>query len=175
MAQQELENSNNEILKSIIDKIKEESNGRLKQSNLQVIHNDQFFNRLFNKNGFKYFSKNETVKFSQNLKIHLRNVISKNNSYINPGYLFNYIKLLKESKLLISENQNLILIKEPGSEITYKDSLHLSMKTKFDNLNNNEKQILESSAYIGVKFDASILTNIWKIDLIEIIKILEKI
>jgi hypothetical protein len=173
--QQELENSNNEILKSVIDKIKEESNGRLKQSNLQVIYNDQFFNRLFNKNGFKYFKKNETVKFSQNLKIHLRNIISKNNSYINPGYLFNYIKLLKESKLLITENQNLILIKEPGPEITYKDSLHLSMKTKFDNLNNNEKQILESSAYIGVKFDASILTNIWKIDLIEIIKILEKI
>ena len=48
------------------------------------------------------------------------------------------------------------------------------MKTKFDNLNNNEKQILESSAYIGVKFDASILTNIWKIDLIEIIKIIRK-
>ena len=82
---------------------------------------------------------------------------------------------LKESKLLISENQNLILTKEPGPEITYKDSLHLTMKKKFDNLNNNEKQILESSAYIGVKFDASILTNIWKIDLIEIIKILEKI
>ena len=33
------------ILKSIIDKIKEESNGRFKQSNLQVIYNDQFFNK----------------------------------------------------------------------------------------------------------------------------------
>lgn len=174
-SQEESLGSENEIFKTSLLQIIDATNSRVVKSRLKADNHYDFLNELFKDGGYQYFDKQNPVKFSQNLKIHLENVIKENNNKINPGYMFSYIMLLKQSNNIIIENNNLILIKEPGSNITYQDSLHLIMKSSFDNLDDNEKQILESAAYIGVKFDASILANIWKTDLIEMIKVLEKI
>ena len=47
------------------------------------------------------------------------------------------------------------------------------MESKFNTLSEDHKKIIESASHIGFKFDSSILSHIWRRDLIEIINILE--
>ena len=165
----------NLLLKNCYEELKNISHGRLKENSLIQKNANQFLNQLFKESGFKYFKDKSNIKFSQNLKIHLKKVIDQNHESFNPGNLFNYILALNKYDLILIENNLLRLIKEPGDDFKYEDSIQLLMKTKFNNLEEVEKKIIESAAYIGLKFDASILSYIWKLDLIEIIHVLEKI
>lgn len=134
-----------------------------------------FLEEIFKEEGFNYLSKNEKCYFSSNLKTHLYNILNENNESFNPGMFFNYISALNSNGLLSNDKSSLRLIKEPDNSFKYEDSSQLLMQNKFKELNDLEKNIIESAAFIGYKFDATILSHIWKIDLIEIIQILEKI
>ena len=150
-------------------------NDRFDRLNIKCSSSSKFLEQLFKKEGFKFFKEHPNLKFSENFKIHLRKVIAQNNDVIIPGYFFNYISLLEKEKLLTINNQLIHLITEPPSKISYKDSLHLILKNNFEKLEFEAKQILESAAYVGFKFDAEILSSIWKMDTIHVIQLLENI
>jgi len=150
-------------------------NDRFVVADIKCIHPNKFFDQLFKKEGFKFFKEHPILKFSESFKIHLKKIIAQNNDLIIPGYLFNYISLLEKEKLVTIDSQLIHLIKEPPPTINYKDSLHLILKNNYEKLEIKAREILESAAHIGFKFDAGILSSIWKKDIINIIQLLETI
>jgi hypothetical protein len=151
------------------------SNERIVERDLICQNKENFLNIVLRDNGFNYFNKEENIYFSQNLKNYLRNLINEIKTDFMPGNFFNYILALKNSNYLIIENSIIRLLKEPDEDFKFEDSNHIFLESKFNSLEEQEKQIIESAAHIGFKFDSTILSHIWKKDHIKIIQILEKI
>ena len=114
-------------------------------------------NIVLRDNGFNYFNKEENIYFSQNLKNYLRNLINESKTDFMPGNFFNYILALKNSNYLIIENSIIRLLKEPDEDFKFEDSNHIFLESKFNSLEEQEKQIIESAAHIGFKFDSYLI------------------
>ena len=168
-------NDSNLLLNKSFEEFKLLIKDRFQEHELLGNSFELFLEEIFRNEGFNYLNKNEKCFFSTNLKIHLNNILNEDNEPFNPGKFFNYVSALNSNGLLSNDKKVLRLIKEPDDSFKYEDSSQLLMQNKFIELNNLEKNIIESAAFIGYKFDATILSHIWKIDLIEIIQILEKI
>ena len=76
-----------------------------------------------------------------------------------------YIQALKNNNFVSFDGLTVRLSKTPDESFSFTDSKDELMKSKFQALNDEEKKVLESAAHIGFKFDASIISHIWKIDL----------
>ncbi|MBT7622917.1 MAG: AAA family ATPase [Flavobacteriaceae bacterium] len=136
---------------------------------------DEFLIEFFESSGFKYFSNNEKIYFSNNFKDHLIDTISSSQITFTPKNLFSYIQALDNNEYIKLEGQTIRLKKVPEEDFTYEDSSNNLMKSKFQSLTEKHQKLIESASHIGFKFDASILSYIWKEDFINIIDDLEKI
>ena len=89
--------------------------------------------------------------------------------------MFSYLQSLHNNNIIGTDGLNIRLNKIPDEDFLYEDSSNHLMKSKFQKLSEQQQKLIESASHIGFKFDATILSFIWKRDFIEIINELEKI
>lgn len=166
--------SKNDEFEQCYKDLKNAISNRETEFNLVSTDSEQFLKALFNNGGFKYFG-NEKIYFSKNLRDHIKFQIDELDQSFSPGNLLYYIQALKNNNFVSFDGLTVRLSKTPDESFSFTDSKDELMKSKFQALNDEEKKVLESAAHIGFKFDASIISHIWKIDLIHILSILEKI
>ncbi len=160
--------------KECIEEVIKNISGKHLSINLKINNNEEFLNTLFNTNGYKYFN-NDLIYFTKNLKDHLTQTIQESKTFINPKNLFSYLQSLHNNNIIGTDGLNIRLNKIPDEDFLYEDSSNHLMKSKFQKLSEQQQKLIESASHIGFKFDATILSFIWKRDFIEIINELEKI
>jgi hypothetical protein len=94
-----------------------------------------------------------------------------------PGDFFGYLAALEKKGYLKIDGDMLRLTAEPpGSDIiNLKSGRSDAMTSEFESLDTADQLLLESAAHIGYKFDADILASIWKRDILDVIRQLEKL
>ena len=166
--------SKNEDFEQCFKELNSITLNRVSEAEINAFDGGQFLEKLFDNDGFKYFD-NQNIYFSKNFRDHLKYEIKELNETFNPGNLLYYIQALKNNDFLNFDGTVIKLSKTPDESFSFLDSKDELMKSKFQALNDEEKKILESAAHVGFKFDASIISHIWKLDLIHILSTLEKI
>lgn len=141
------------------------------------IDQELFMSEVFSSREFR-ISKNEIGAFSFGpiLKGHMEYLSRSNPNQLTPGDIFSYLAALEGESILKYDGSVIRLNREPNDgEIKIQGSRIGIIKSRFLELDESARNLLESAAIIGYKFDAEMLANIWRKDLIEIIGDLEKL
>lgn len=98
-------------------------------------------------------------------------------SGFTPGDVFGYLAALERKGFLKIDGQMLRLTVEPPGpeEVSLKSGRGEVMSAAFNGLEAPDQLLLESAAHIGFKFDADILASIWKHDVLDVLRQLERL
>ena len=129
-------------------------------------------------------SKESKSRISKKLKKHVWNRVQEviqeaelKNSIIgvpSPGDVLKYIQLLEKGGYVEMRGQFIELAKNPmNSGIPIMEGELIESTKRFEALDFESRELLISAAHIGFKFDAELLAEIWKRDLLLVLRILD--
>lgn len=96
--------------------------------------------------------------------------VSDQHTSVNPRYSLELLRYLIENSYIVEENFVLTVIDNMDwDKIPFEDGIEQLYFNKFNSLNENILKVLETAAFIGIEFEAELLSNIWKIDRMELI------
>ena len=134
------------------------------QDNLKI---DNLSNRNFTK---KFLSTAKSgLLFSPKAILEIDQFLSQN-ATVNPRYILELIKYLIDNKVLIEED-NVISIKNDFNwdSVPAESQIEELYYSQFINLPENVLKVLESAAFIGMEFEADLLSKLWKLDRLDLI------
>jgi hypothetical protein len=119
----------------------------------------------------------EGYYFTALLKSHLQSICLDEHTEFTPGDFFGYLEALYTKGYINMDGKALRLTHEPdeNENINLKSGRTSVISKSFIDLNEEDQLFLESAAYIGYKFDADILAEIWSVDIIIVLRRLENL
>jgi len=131
-----------------------------------------------------WHSQESPSRISKKLKQHLSNRIHEviketdlTKSILgvpSPGDVLKYIQLLEKGGYVEMRGQFIELAKDPvNSGIPIMEGELIESTRRFEALEFESRQLLVSAAHIGFKFDAELLAEIWKMDLLLVLRVLD--
>ena len=125
---------------------------------------------------FKVYNESDGYSFGPLIKGHIEHVSDNNPKGITPSDLFSYLEALKAADILKFDGSAIRIVREPNEdEIGIQNSRATNIRERFIELNESDRNLLESASSIGFKFDADLLAQIWQVDVLSILNQLEKL
>lgn len=149
---------------------------KVKSSTLILDDGVAFANSIIQDECFQIPGYETCFRFDALLKGHILKMLNSNQVVFTPGDFFGYLATLEREDFISLDNDVVRLVKEPSEdEIQLLHVRRASFEKAFNQLEDSDKALLESASIVGYKFDAEILSKIWKLDLIRVLERLEKL
>jgi hypothetical protein len=128
---------------------------------------DQLTAKTFVKDLLSY--KFSGVSISRNVVQEIVSFVDKADT-IKPRYVLEMIKYLLEKEYLFSDNGLIELQKDlDWDTIPFESDIDALYHEKFTSLPPDVLKVLESAAFVGMEFEADLLSKLWKVDRINLI------
>ncbi|MFM7766635.1 MAG: hypothetical protein ACKO9S_02115, partial [Bacteroidota bacterium] len=158
--------------------IQNEKNSDIEQCQLRMNNPEEFVKALVSMQDFRIFEQASVFTFAPLLKSHVLQVcLESPDVAFTPGDVFGYLALLEQRGYLKIDGQVLRLSGDPELDggLNLKSGRSGVMSASFLQLETDDRLLLESAAHVGFKFDADILSAIWKRDILSVIRQLERL
>ena len=132
----------------------------------------------------EWFDDGSTLRISRKLLQHLEGKVeralapfdelNRQTKGPSPGDVLRYVHTLQQEGFVQIQGQVIELVNDPYSSGIPLIQGELVEKTKkFEALPEDSKRLLVSAAHVGFKFDAELLSEVWKLDLLQVLNILD--
>ena len=132
----------------------------------------------------QWFNDGGALRLSKKMRLHLstkgKDVLGDGTEPVDPikapspGDFLNYLQRLSKGEFVQIQGQFIELVKDPhNSRIPLVQGEIVENAKRFDALNDEAKKLLISAAHVGFKFDAELLAEIWKMDLLVVLSVLD--
>ena len=141
---------------------------------------EEWLNSIESEHSWK--SSGDALRISKKLATHLKRrvyeLIGKEGEEIknipSTGDLLKYLQLLESAGFVETQGQFIeFLGLPPDANIPIVQGELVENTKRFEALDENSRQFLISAAHTGFKFDAELLAEIWKMDLLHVLRILD--
>lgn len=138
-------------------------NSEHQEYKVDELPNNSFIPNFLDKKKSGVFFNPMTIK-------EINNFVIDQQTSVNPRYSLELLRYLIENSYIVEENGVLTVIENMDWDIIpFEDEIEQIYFKKFNLLNENVLKMLETGAFIGMEFEAELLSKIWKIDRMELI------